>query len=459
MRTLPRTLRDRVLEITYTDKLRGADELEVSLANDDLALFDDPMLAPRNQLQVQWGYAHEMGPVRIVRIKEITGWSVLRLKCVSVAELAAMSRERIRVFPNYTVGEIAREVARDLGYTDGATLDIEEVDQPVTYETLYQTGQTDRAFLQALADRFDFVFRLSSGRFEFHPHRLGELPARTLIYFSSPTGDFTAEPQITKGDLGIPGRVTRRGHSVRARGAVEGEASNATDTQRPALGERCLVPVIDSPGSWRAATTPAGHAVTGRTSSESDAEATRHARNQFRAAERRAIEMEWDLIGMPSLAAGQVVHVLGFGQRLSGNYHLQEVTHRIGSSGYTCHATARRNAESASGAGRAAGTAAADRHAARLAQEQDQWSRQYAEGRITLAEYQRRTRSVGANVAAAARNDHSGRQNNKAPPNTPTEEVRVADPDHPGRWLVQYRRRAAVTSGPARTNNPPGESG
>ena len=68
---LPLALRAAVSSISYTDGIEGADRVEVTLANPNLAFLDHPLLQPDNGFKLEIGYAPD--PLEEVFVGEIVG--------------------------------------------------------------------------------------------------------------------------------------------------------------------------------------------------------------------------------------------------------------------------------------------------------------------------------------------------------------------------------------------------
>lgn len=456
---LPTDLRDRIMELSFTDKARGADEATIKLANEDLSLFDDPRLAEGNKLILQWGYAHDMRQPMEVRIKEVTGWSVLDIKCAGARELDFIAVERVRTWQNATITEVAEEVAQELGFTGQDQLDIDEGDFSVRYEGITQSGETDYAFLQRLANSEDMVFRVDGNRFHFHPPRLGDDPQVTLTYFDSNVGDFVGEPKLDKGTLGIPGQVRRRGHSNANRGDTDGEGSNASDRNRVQLGDMITVRNPETHAWTRRAATRAdlqrlnAQSSTGPTAAGTDQEAETNARRNFRRGERQSIEISATIVGRPNLRADTTIRLEGVGQKLSGNYYIEEIAHKVGN-GYTCSIKLKRNAQGASSGGRAAGRTNRNTALQRIQREQATLDSRLASGDITQAEYQRQSQSLASRrqqIENDAADRSGGRVNNNESPDENQLVSQTYRNPETGQWVTRWVRPSNASSSGNRT--------
>ena len=83
-----------------------------------------------------------------------------------------------------------------------------------------------------------------------------------------------------------------------------------------------------------------------RTPITSQEEADELAREIFNSRALELVTGSGSTIGIPDLRAGQVVELLGVGDRFDGEYYLTQTTHTIGSQGYRMNFSVRRNAVS-----------------------------------------------------------------------------------------------------------------
>ena len=68
---MPTAMRARVIKVTYEDGIKGADRVEIALANDGLQWIDHPLLQVDNKLELSIGYAPDA--LEKVFVGEITG--------------------------------------------------------------------------------------------------------------------------------------------------------------------------------------------------------------------------------------------------------------------------------------------------------------------------------------------------------------------------------------------------
>lgn len=450
---LPSGLRERLIGLTYKDKTRGADECELTFDNGDLALFDDQRFKIGNKLHVQWGYPWRVGPVRVVTIDEIEGFRELTVKGASSRMLDAITLQRTRTFENTTCSEVAETIAREMGFTSSDSREIDTPEIEIRYETVTQSAETDLAFLTRLAGDEDFLFRITGGVFHFHAPREGEEPTVTLTYFDDRSGSFVSEPKLKQKTTGRGGRSVRRGRNPRGREQVRGEESNSTDTTRDNMGEKVTVrdPVS---GEWRETTrertpNPRAQSDEGATAADSNDEARRNARRANRRTARETVELECEIVGDAQMSADTTIRIEGIGQKYSGNYLIEELTHNV-KGGYTCSLKCKRNAVSRSAAGGAAARQDRARVQQQLAAQEAALDRQLAAGEITQAEHNQRVAALRARAGRTtndADGNVGGRTNNAEGPNErDLERVMYRDPVT-GRWQESYRRRGGSPSG------------
>jgi phage protein D len=449
---MPSALRERLIGLTYTDKVRGADECKLTFDNSDLALFDDQRFKIGNKLHVQWGYPWRIGPVREVTIDEIVGFRQLEIKGASSRMLEAISLQRNRAFQDTTASEVAESIAREMGFSSSDSRDIQTPEIEIRYDTITQSAETDLAFLTRLAGDEDFTFRIDGGVFHFHAPREGEVPTVTLTYFDDRAGVFVNEPKLKQKTTGTAGRAVRRGRDPRGRATTTGEESAATDRTRDNMGER--VTVRDSvTGEWRETTrertpNPRAQTDTRPTTATSDQEAQRNARAANRRAARETVELDCEIVGDPQMSADTTIRIEGIGEQYSGNYLINEITHNL-KGGYTCSLKCKRNAVSRSSAGGATARADRARVQQQLAAQEAALNRQLAAGEITQAEHTSRLAALRARVGQTttdAEGNVGGRTNNAEGPNErDLERVTVRDAET-GRWVETYRRRTGSPS-------------
>lgn len=320
-----RVVSDDVLTFKYIDSERKADKLTITVDNNDLSNFDDPVWRKGGKLIVQWGYPGALTPSRNVVIVSVKGFRVLTIE--AHAESVLLNAEtKCRVFENKTISQIVRDIATEHGFGRNQQHidDTERVKEIVT-----QASLTDAQFIRRWASRLGFEFYVDFDGFHFHERRLGEAPLREIRYFTDQKGgDILAEPRIDNDLTARPGRVRVQGRDPRERQDIDVVADNESDSERRTLTE--LIEVVDPEDGG----ITQAHIVA--SSDENQGDADDRARARYRRVQQVAIKMTLPIIGDPLILAKTIIKIVGMGIRLSVRYYVEEVIHFLDRSGYKC---------------------------------------------------------------------------------------------------------------------------
>jgi phage protein D len=326
----------------YIDRERAADKLTLTVDNEDLSNFDDPVWKKGALLDVSWGYSGNAAPKRRVVIQSVVGARTLQVEALG-QELLFASERRARTFEDATRSEVVAEIAREGGWSD-ELLDVQET--TIRYGSIVQARRTDAEFIRRLAILEGFEWYVDFDGFHWHERRLGQRPTKVYIWHSDPgrgeVFDFEVENDVTA----RPGRVRVRGRDPLTGEDFEVEASNdaPSEANRDVLAP--IAEVVD-PESFLGilldeSTEPEARVAqtdVRATTSADAATAQREATARFRRAQQAAVKMGLTLIGDPGLLAKSVVECRNFGVRLSLRYYVREVTHIVdpqGPAGYEC---------------------------------------------------------------------------------------------------------------------------
>lgn len=337
-------LQDRLLSFKFEDSEGSADKLTLTLDNYDLLLFDDPAFRKGMRLDVTWGYPGQMAPTRTTVVTKITGGTTITVEARAMS-VALNTVVKSRQFAQgLTRSQIARKIAAEYGYKrPGVDLHVDET--TVRLSTTNQARLTDAQYLQRMANLEGFRFYIDQDGFHFKRRRLGQAPAKTLIYFvEQQRGDiisFSIENDVTA----KPGRTKVMGRDPVNKKDVEGEASNTLltgqaglTTFRDVIDEESASTVNDVavPGGPTTLKKAVGQGETRPTSATDSEVAKAQARGKFDAVHQTAVKMKVTIVGDPTILAKSVIRLEGFGKRLSGPYYVRKVSHSGTEQGYTC---------------------------------------------------------------------------------------------------------------------------
>lgn len=314
-----------VYDLTYTDAETKADKCVLTVDNWDLANFDNPLWKQGNRIRVSWGYPGRMAPTRECVIRKVTGFQKLKVEANGMS--VVMNRiTRSRTFENMTVSEIVTQVARENGYGADA-IDIQETTERLPH--VVQANMTDAQFLRRQAHQHNFEFFVDFDGFHFHERRLDQTAARTFTWYTDQDLCEIKQIQIKNDVTARPGRVRVRRRDQLGRTDADSTADNASDSNRSSTGTR-IVMASAQEARLDGRVLVVNEQQTQGTGQQNPEE---EARRRFRRAQQQAVEMTVTAIGDPNILAKSIVVIEGVGQRLSGNYYVKEITHKL-SGGY-----------------------------------------------------------------------------------------------------------------------------
>lgn len=289
------------------------------------SIQDEELLVPWQQILIEAKFGHYREEVMRGFVRQVTadypknaGETTVVVECVD--ESLAMDREQVR-----------REWGADSPVDDGVILSeiAGKYDLALAADggeggkalTLLQNG-TDNRFLRERAEANGYEFMVSGGEIYFGPMRLSGDPLHTIFVYSGPT---TSCRQIG---------IEEDGHKPDMVGFEFAAPDN------PAVIKEIVAPDLPLLGTTSAASASSGLAdfvwmmnrEAGATLEELRARALEKA-NENAMKIRATGELDGTLYGHV-LLAGRTVQVDGMGERNSGVYYVDQVTHNFSQDGY-----------------------------------------------------------------------------------------------------------------------------
>jgi phage protein D len=335
---VPIDLSDRILQFEFSDAIHKTDKASLQLDNSDLSLFDRADLASGALWELSWGYPGAMAAPRRLIVRKLQGFETLTLEANSLGVL--MDRQaRTRTFRGKTRGQVAAQIAREYGF-DGVALDADQDGEVL--ETITQAGESDARFLRRLAVADGNLFFVDETGFHFHPRRGQSAQPRRFTWRDPVHGDVLSI-QVETNLAARVGRVEVKGRNPLTKQDVVAKATKDT-TSRPTLATSVEVTEpVDGETGFSARMVRLKMAATQTKAAPTAKGAKAAADAKFVQAEAPSVKMSMQVIGDPSLRAGDLVEVAGVGRRLGGLYRMIEVKHQITSGGYTCGLSLRRD--------------------------------------------------------------------------------------------------------------------
>jgi len=326
-------LSNKILEFEYEDDEAKSDRLRLTIDNNDLSNFDDPIWRKGNYIDVTWGYPEALAPTRRCRIQSVKGFQKLKVEAVG-REVVLNAVVKSRVFRNMTRGQVVQQIAVEQGYRSTDLLHIEDTE--VEYPTIVQARLTDAQFIRRLAHKEGCQWYIDFDGFHFHRRDVTQKPRRVLEWRGAALGNDALEIikiEVENDITARPGRVLVVGHDPGAREGIAHPVSHDADPHQETLGHVVEAPGSDTPKvpGFKGVAQDATHLTT-----ETNPKAVeRHAAALFKRGSQVAVQISLEMLGDPNMLAKSVVELRGVGKRLSQPYYVKTVTHKI-RNGYQC---------------------------------------------------------------------------------------------------------------------------
>ena len=313
---MTRSLRPRLMELTLTDH-RGlaADELDFSLQDAD---GQQDVIARGSQIQVSLGWRQtrllDKGTYVVDEIEHSWAPDRLTIRARSADLRESMGEKKERSWDETTVGAIVVEITGEHGLSPVVSPDLsgEAIDH------IDQTDESDASFLTRLAERFDGLATVKSGKLLFY--KIGRGVALS-------------------GKILEPARITRRDGDAHRFSFADRETAGAVracyyDT---GLGERVSVQVQDERKSASRISETTTRVKTLRHTYANAADATRAASAELARIQRGMATFSLSLAyGRPELIPDLPAQVSGWNKDIDAiDWLITTVTHRLSNSGYT----------------------------------------------------------------------------------------------------------------------------
>jgi hypothetical protein len=355
----------RVEKFEYIDADRDLGQLKLTVDNWDHYFFEHPAWVSGNLIRFFWGYPGRIQGPKYAIIDSVRGHQKLEIRCMEQAALSNVAKDRLwknttralivaklvqeGAFPGVTKVQIgsarpAEAKQFQLGVAVSAALSIP------SFESLLQ--EKPRDFQQSQLSNWEFCRRLSleigyevfveDDILHFHPRLLDRKPIKKYEWFTG-SGELLDFQLQNRRVLDRAGQYEVSGRDPIAMENLSATGSNET-TNRNTLGR-------EGSTAQKTALRPNGSdgsLLLGKTkvaTPRSDAAAVENlADAYFRGAEQGEIEATAEVIGDPALKKARLVRITGISRALSGNFYVEQISHRIDRSGYRCNLKLIRNA-------------------------------------------------------------------------------------------------------------------
>lgn len=335
----PIQLADIITSLKYKDDEKKADTVTFSVDNHDLSQFDNGIWENGTVLNISWGYAGNMSPVRKCVIKHVNGRNPLNIEAHVVA--VVMDQVRLsRIFQDMTRSQVVKKIAEESGYAADRQF---IQDTGVSFAFLTQTALTNAQFLKTLANKQGFQFFIDFDGLHWHERKTDQKPIRQYVWFSDPGRGDILDWGIEKDHKRKPTSCTFAGRDPLEKKDIEGKADN-NSVPRVALGD--MIEGVDAKTGDSLGTRAMNTAHDERfpSSARSDEDATEHAHGRYKNARLSTNRLNLTVVGDPGLVGKAVIEVLNISRSLSGRYYVTEIEHDLNGKDYLTHFKCMRDA-------------------------------------------------------------------------------------------------------------------
>lgn len=299
-----------VTAITYTDNLTGeSDDLDVELEDTDGRWINAWYPEKGAVLTLKFGYLGQTlvkaGVFAVDEVNLSGPPSVVKIRALATGVQEAVRTRKGRSYEKTTLAAIAQRIAKRHKMKLIGKVEALQIDRATQYH------ETDLQFLSRLAAEYGYAFKVTENNTKMVFWKTADLHGQKPIRTFTPADmiSYNASDKITD----VPGDAQVKYHDPKTKklvvyGVKEGQTTVVGQTN---AGKSASADTVKM--SRRAPTKQAAEAMA---SAELD---RRHL-------DRTSAEIEIE--GDAGLAAGGVVELAGLG-RLSGNYTMTKVTHRI----------------------------------------------------------------------------------------------------------------------------------
>ncbi len=299
-----------VTAITYTDNLTGeSDDLDVELEDTDGRWINAWYPEKGAVLTLKFGYLGQTlvkaGVFAVDEVNLSGPPSVVKIRALATGVQEAVRTRKGRSYEKTTLAAIAQRIAKRHKMKLIGKVEALQIDRATQYH------ETDLQFLSRLAAEYGYAFKVTENNTKMVFWKTADLHGQKPIRTFTPADmiSYNASDKITD----VPGDAQVKYHDPKTKKLV---VYGVKEGQTTVVGQ-----------------TNAGKSASADTVKMSRRAPTKQAAEAMAAAEldRRHLDRtsaEIEIEGDAGLAAGAVVELAGLG-RLSGNYTMTKVTHRI----------------------------------------------------------------------------------------------------------------------------------
>ena len=321
--------KERLLSWRVVDSEKEMDSFEFTLDNNDMALWDSPLLQKGNSVNIRYGSEGNFaGPFEGV-ITGRSGWRTVVITGEFKGELALSNIQKAEKFLQKKLSDIASE----LFIREGLVPEVE--DSVLVLPVVIRRDETVLQFLKRKAKETGGAWEayVEGNRGFFIRKQLEKKPSLILRYATEEQdSDYRTigEPNFRDEQKNTATEEKVRGFNMKDKKAIDESANNESSTQT-ALGKGTFY--FDAASGTRKYRPPTARATaeTGRsvpTQKQTKAEASGVAGSKFDKKNAKAFSLDWTVLGDASIKAKTTAQVICPSQFISDTrWYIEQVEH------------------------------------------------------------------------------------------------------------------------------------
>lgn len=328
----------RVQSFKFTDKDSGMDTMELTLANDDLALLTDDLLDAKS-LIVAWGDNISMVPPREITLTNIKGFDTLLVK--GNGKLWKGDLDVVNfLWKEVSYSAIVREVTKKMGYPHA---DIEDPD--IFLEEDIQQKESNSRFLARLARRVGYAFWTDANNIHWKSRSVTKAPRRKIVYKGieddGDMGVVLGKPSI---EIGFSRNKPKTVKTVGTKQApITGKSkSSSVKMGKTKSGKRVLDSTSNQGGNLEEKST---REEKSSTYAEKKLVPAKHEQKKYSARRNRGYgkwkkqnsdraKIKISVVGDIGWVPGETAELINFSELFAGKFWVRQVVHFIDKSGF-----------------------------------------------------------------------------------------------------------------------------
>lgn len=313
-RGLERQIEDRIISMEYEETDVGADEVTLTLENQDLQLFRNSLLIPNIGIwDMFFGWVGRMGPKRTFVTVEVSGFRVLTIRALNEPEYRLSRVSRCIPHRKSRISDIVRDIAKrnNMVSVTQAT--------PFARTKKAQSNQSDAQFLKLLAEEIGFVWYVE------------KQGSRDRLHFLE--RDFKADPFDPPVEYFIgsdPRVLSDPDYSIDVFDLFGLVETNVFDPlQKIHFTVKADIAEVERRVAGKSSPITSASKITLSTTSQKLLRGEEEMTGVYKQAEKGLIKATLPLLGDPFMRPKRQINLIGVPALLAGTYYVDTITYKV----------------------------------------------------------------------------------------------------------------------------------